>query len=122
MVQLGSDAVIRILMEYQAVFHNQIYMCGHFFANQNGHVLSDQAIRRMINKNASLAAIELHITPYMFRHTFATCLLEADVGIRYIQEMLGHSSINIAEIYTHVAMSKQRDILMTKHPRKGFCV
>lgn len=49
----------------------------------------------------------------MFRHTFATSLLEADVDIRYIQEMLGHSSINITEIYTHVAMSKQRDILTT---------
>ena len=56
----------------------------------------------------------------MFRHTFATSLLEADVDIRYIQEMLGHSSINITEIYTHVAMSKQRDILMTKHLRRGF--
>ena len=122
MVQLGSDAVIRILTEYQAVFHDQICMCGHFFANLNGHALSDQAIRRMINKYASLAAIELHITPHMFRHTFATSLLEADVDIRYIQEMLGHSSINITEIYTHVAMSKQRDILTTKHPRKDFCI
>ena len=53
-------------------------------------------------------------------HTFATSLLEADVDIRYIQEMLGHSSINITEIYTHVAMSKQRDILIAKHPRKNF--
>ena len=46
--------------------------------------------------------------------------LEADVDIRYIQEMLGHSSINITQIYTHVAMSKQRDILINKHPRKEF--
>ena len=56
----------------------------------------------------------------MFRHTFATALLEADVDIRYIQEMLGHSSITITEIYTHVATAKQRDILATKHPRKNF--
>jgi integrase/recombinase XerD len=74
----------------------------------------------MINKYTSLAAIELHITPHMFRHTFATSLLEADVDIRYIQEILGHSSINVTEIYTHVAMSKQKDILTTKHPRKDF--
>lgn len=91
-----------------------------FFVNQSGKVLSDQSVRRMINKYTSLAAIELHITPHMFRHTFATSLLEADVDIRYIQEMLGHSSITITEIYTHVAMSKQMDILATKHPRKQF--
>jgi len=56
----------------------------------------------------------------MFHHSFATCLLEAGVDIRYIQEMLGHSSIKITEIYTHVAMSKQKDILTAKHPRKNF--
>ena len=120
MIQLGNNAVVHILLEYQEAFHNQILACNHFFVNQNGNPLSDQSIRRMINKYASLAAIELHITPHMFRHTFATSLLEADVDIRYIQEMLGHSSINITEIYTHVAMSKQRDILMTKHPRKDL--
>ena len=122
MIQLGNDDVIHILMEYQNTFQNQIHMCSYFFVNQNGSPLSDQSIRRMINKYASLAAIELHITPHMFRHTFATSLLEADVDIRYIQEMLGHSSINITEIYTHVTMSKQRDILATKHPRRGFCI
>lgn len=60
----------------------------------------------------------MHITPHMFRHTFATCLLDADVDIRYIQEMLGHSSINVTEIYTHVAVEKQGNILKEKHPRK----
>jgi len=62
----------------------------------------------------------MHITPHMFRHTFATSLLESDVDIRYIQEMLGHSSINITQIYTHVTMAKQNDILKNKHPRKDF--
>lgn len=119
-IQIGSDAVAQILERYQCDFQTEIQSSGHFFANQNGRELSDQAVRRMINKYTSLASIDLHITPHMFRHTFATSLLEADVDIRYIQEMLGHSSINITEIYTHVAMSKQRDILTTKHPRKDF--
>lgn len=70
----------------------------------------------MLRKYTALAGIHLHITPHMFRHTFATSLLEADVDIRYIQEMLGHSSINVTEIYTHVALSKQKDILQNKHP------
>ena len=119
-VQIGNDDVLQILEDYKNTFLPQIEKCNFFFVNQNYSVMSDQSIRRMINKYASLSAIELHITPHMFRHTFATSLLEADVDIRYIQEMLGHSSINITEIYTHVAMSKQRDILTTKHPRKNF--
>jgi integrase/recombinase XerD len=74
----------------------------------------------MLNKYTTLAAIDMHITPHLFRHTFATSLLEADVDIRYIQQMLGHSSINITEIYTHVATDKQKNILTTKHPRNNF--
>ncbi len=119
-IQIGNDDVIKILFEYKNTFLFLSQPSSPFFINHNGIALSDQAIRRMINKYTSLAAIEMHITPHMFRHTFATSLLEADVDIRYIQEMLGHSSINITEIYTHVATSKQRDILMTKHPRKDF--
>jgi len=119
-IQIGNDAVIHILEEYKNNYLFEIQNCKHFFANQSGNPLSDQAVRRMINKYTSLAAIDLHITPHMFRHTFATCLLEADVDIRYIQEMLGHSSINITQIYTHVAVAKQKDILTTKHPRKDM--
>lgn len=82
--------------------------------------MSDQTVRRMINKYTSLAAIEQHITPHMFRRTFASSLLDAAVDIRYIQEMLGHSSINTAQIYTHVTMAKQKNILTTKHSRNKF--
>ena len=119
-LQIGNQEVIAILKKYKNDFHNEIEKCGYFFVNQSSRMLSDQAVRRMLNKYTSFATIELHITPHMFRHTFATALLEADVDIRYIQEMLGHSSITITEIYTHVATAKQRDILATKHPRKNF--
>lgn len=119
-LQLGNAEVIAVLERYKAEFSSEMQGCKSFFVNQSGRPLSDQSIRRMITKYTNLAAIDLHITPHMFRHTFATSLLEADVDIRYIQEMLGHSSINITEIYTHVAVSKQRAILTSKHPRKDF--
>ncbi|TGY97051.1 recombinase XerC [Petralouisia muris] len=121
-IQIGNESVIQILKKYKNGFFREIQACGNFFVNQAGNALSDQAVRRMLNKYTALASIELHITPHMFRHTFATSLLEADVDIRFIQEMLGHSSINITEIYTHVAVEKQKDILMAKHPRKDFRV
>lgn len=120
MIQIGNNDVLKILVNYEKKYISEINQTGYFFVNPNAHRISDQSIRRMIKKYCSLASIDLHITPHMFRHTFATSLLEADVDIRYIQKMLGHSSITVTEIYTHVALSKQRDILATKHPRQKF--
>lgn len=120
LIQIGNNDVLQLLIEYKNSFFHEIETTRRFFANPNSTPLSDQAVRRMLNKYVALAEIDLHITPHMFRHTFATSLLEADVDIRYIQEMLGHSSINVTEIYTHVALSKQRDILQNKHPRQNF--
>ena len=117
-IHIGNEDVLDILKEYEKKYHKEIVSCNHFFASQSGKPLSDQSVRRMINKYTSAASIEQHITPHMFRHTFATALLEEDVDIRYIQDMLGHSSINVTEIYTHVTLAKQREILTNKHPRK----
>lgn len=121
-IQIGNANVVKILLEYKKTFLCEINRCNHFFVNQSGTPLSDQTVRRMINKYTALAAIKQHITPHMFRHTFASSLLDADVDIRYIQEMLGHSSINTTQIYTHVTMAKQKDILTTKHPRNNFSI
>lgn len=119
-IQIGNEEVINLFKNYEHEYASQINNSGYYFVNSNGTPLSDQVVRRMIKKYCSIGAIDLHITPHMFRHTFATSLLEADVDIRYIQEMLGHSSISVTEIYTHVTLSKQKVILATKHPRKNF--
>lgn len=117
MIQIANPGVIRALTEYQAAYGEDIVCCGYFFVNRLKHRLSEQSVRFMINKYAAKASIPLHITPHMFRHSFATFLLEEDVDIRYIQKMLGHSSITTTEIYTYVSTAKQKDILTCKHPR-----
>lgn len=116
-IQLGNQEVIAALALYQETFIEDMEVCGYFFVNRLKHKLSDQSVRFMINRYAELAGISQHITPHMFRHSFATLLLEQDVDIRYIQKMLGHSSISTTEIYTHVSNAKQKDILVHKHPR-----
>ncbi|MCR5012733.1 MAG: tyrosine-type recombinase/integrase [Lachnospiraceae bacterium] len=121
-LQIGNKQVHDTLVYYSNTYAGEITQSKHFFANQNGNPFSDQAVRRMLNYYTKLSGIKQHITPHMWRHTFATSLLEADVDIRYIQEMLGHSSIHVTEIYTHVSMSKQKYILCNKHPRNDFVI
>lgn len=116
-LQIGNPEVISALTLYQETFQKEITCCNYFFVNKFNKKLSDQSVRFMINHYAEAAGIEQHITPHMFRHSFATLLLEQDVDIRYIQKMLGHSSISTTEIYTHVSNTKQKDILINKHPR-----
>ena len=116
-LQIGNPEVISALSLYQETFQEEIACCHYFFINKFKNKLSVQSVRFMINHYTQIAGIEQHITPHMFRHSFATLLLEQDVDIRYIQRMLGHSSISTTEIYTHVSNTKQKDILVNKHPR-----
>ncbi len=116
-LQVGNPDVLAALKLYDETFREDIETCGYFFVNRLCHKLSDQSVRFMINRYTQLANLEQHITPHMFRHSFATLLLEQDVDIRYIQQMLGHSSISTTEIYTHVSNGKQKDILFHRHPR-----
>lgn len=121
MMYIENRNVLKILKEYKQYYEKQIVACGYFFVNQNGCRLSEQSVRLMINKYASLSGIPNHITPHMLRHTFATLLLEEDVDIRCIQSFLGHSSIKTTEIYTKVSTHKQKEIFAVKHPRNKLC-
>lgn len=122
MLQIGNDEVIAALATYKTYFSDELSQTDWLFVNRLQNRLSEQSVRYMINHYANAAGIEMHITPHMFRHSFATLLLEADVDIRYIQKMLGHSSITTTQIYTSVSMNKQKEILEIKHPRNGMKV
>lgn len=117
-LQLTEKITIKALTEYESLFLSEIRKSEYFFLNKYGNPLSDQSVRDMIDRLAQTASISMHITPHMFRHSFATYLVNQDVDIRCIQEMLGHSSIRTTEIYTHVDMAKQRNVLEAKNPRK----
>ena len=121
-VQVGNAEVLSVLREYFATSQARIEKCGFFFVNRLSSRLSEQSVRFMLQSLCDRADIPLKITPHMFRHSFATLLLEEDVDIRYIQRMLGHSSIQTTQIYTQVSTEKQRQILSTKHPRNKILI
>lgn len=109
-----NDDLSKTISNYLAV---RSYKSDYLFVNRLGNRLSEQSIRYMVNDYANAAHAPMHITPHMFRHTFATELHNEDVDIRYIQQFLGHSSIATTQIYTHISTSKTREILESKHPR-----
>lgn len=119
-IQLCSIDIIRLLQEYIELFHPAGFHFSYFFINRLGNRLSEQSVRFMIKKYVSQCGINKSVTPHMFRHTFATLLLEEGVDIRYIQQLLGHSTITTTQIYTHISNPHQQEILTTRHPRNSF--
>ena len=116
-LETRAPGLVTVVDRYMAEFAADIFSIGFTLVNRNHHPLAAQSVRRIIREYAELACVEQHITPHMFRHTFATSLLEAGVDIRYIQSLLGHSSISTTQIYTYVSTQRQTDLLSEKHPR-----
>ncbi len=119
---LANSDVIKILKEYVDLRVEFQTEEGYFFINRRYRRLSEQSVRTIIQNYVKRAGIEQHITPHMFRHTFATSLLDEGVDCRYIQQILGHSSIKTTERYTHVSLQMQKKVLSLKHPRNTLAV
>lgn len=116
-IQIAMPDVLIILRKYRDENENAIRKSGFFFVNRNGERYTEQSIRLMLKKYAKLAGVERNITPHMFRHSFATYLVEEGVDISCVQQILGHSSIKTTQIYIHVAAKRQAEILRELHPR-----
>ncbi len=122
-IQIHNNDTIQLINKYKQLFERKILKANnYFFINRLKKKLSDQSIRCIVRKLSQNAKITKKITPHIFRHSFATLLLENDVDIKYIQILLGHSSILTTQIYTHVNNHKINQILKTRHPRKDILV
>jgi integrase/recombinase XerD len=87
------------------------------FLNSRGSSMSRVIVFIIIKELTEKAGISKKISPHTFRHSFATHLLQNGADLRYIQEMLGHSSITSTEIYTHLKNEELRDVILNYHPR-----
>ena len=87
------------------------------FLNSRGSSMSRVIVFIIIKELADKAGIRKNISPHTFRHSFATHMLQNGADLRFIQEMLGHSSITTTEIYTHLNTEELHDTILKYHPR-----
>jgi len=86
------------------------------FVNKNGGPLTDRGIRKILTNYIKKMSFTKKISPHTIRHTFATHLLDNGCDIRSVQELLGHSSLNTTQIYTHVTKKKLKEVYGVAHP------
>ena len=87
------------------------------FLNARGTRLSRQSAWQIVLDAAIVTGLEGKVSPHVFRHSYATHLLDGGADIRVVQELLGHSSVTTTQIYTLITIDKVRDSYSTAHPR-----
>ena len=105
-ITLLSEKMLSLLREYYKQYTPKVYL----FEGQKGGQYSAESIVNIVKKAASKSGIKSRVTPHMLRHSFATHLIEDGTSIRFIQQLLGHSSIKTTEIYTNVSTTYFNEI------------
>jgi len=118
-VPIGKPAIQALKMYLNYARHEFLKnkFSPYFFINAHGKRLSRMGLHKILKEYVKKAKLSKTVTPHVFRHSFATHLLEGGANLRAVQEMLGHANIATTQIYTHIDREYLKEVYKTFHPR-----
>ncbi|MEF9920107.1 MAG: tyrosine recombinase [Erysipelotrichaceae bacterium] len=116
--ELAKEKLQRYQEEVRPLWMHQKHH-DFMFVNQKGDGLTSRGVQYLMQKQADLCDLHVHIHPHMFRHSFATHLLDNGADLRVVQELLGHSSLSTTQIYVHVSQERLKAAYEQAHPRSN---
>ena len=87
------------------------------FVGRNGHRIGSRAVQLRVARWARLRGLDVHVHPHLFRHSFASHLLESSHDLRGVQELLGHANLSTTQVYTHLDFQHLAKVYDAAHPR-----
>ena len=87
------------------------------FVGKRGARISPSTVQALVKKRARQQGIPQNVYPHLFRHSFATHMLEASRDLRAVQELLGHADISTTQVYTHLDFKHLAEVYDKAHPR-----
>lgn len=112
-----EEALERYLEDGRIKLLNNKEDNGYLFLNKDGNKITERSIRKILDNIITKAALDIHVSPHMLRHTFATDMLNSGADLISVKELLGHESLNTTSIYTHVSQEQIKKVYEMAHPR-----
>jgi integrase/recombinase XerD len=119
-IALTHREVINSIKSYLALRKARPCNTPSFLVNRLRRRMQPHSIRTVVVNSGKASQLPMKITPHMLRHTTATLMLENGIDIRFVQRLLGHSSISTTQWYTHTSSNAERKVLENLHPRNLF--
>lgn len=113
---IGRGA-IEALVPWLREHHPERVPQSWLLCHQSGTALTPREFQILLKRYLAQAGLPSDLTPHKLRHSFATHMLNAGADLRLVQELLGHSSINSTQVYTHVSMARLKEVHARAHPR-----
>jgi integrase/recombinase XerC len=118
-VPMGRHAIdaLKVWLPQRTALIRDAAAAHPLFVGKTGHALTPRAVQLRVKTWARRQGLAQHVHPHMFRHSFATHLLESSGDLRGVQELLGHADISTTQVYTHLDFQRLASVYDAAHPR-----